>query len=153
MFLRGSVDLGKLWLYAVIIRFCKLNWKQIGENLYVLSSIIWNFSFAEMHFVHSCDVDTVQVQVNLSKVLYATHKNSRKNMVENSEIAGKIVMLWLSTKRNYCDSNYATFRLPWVHSLHCPSKKFFLFFAVHLRISSFFRWEFFKWTAKWANPW
>ena len=113
MFLRGSVDLGKLWLYAVIIRFCKLNWKQIGENLYVLSSIIWNFSFAEMHFVHSCDVDTVQVQVNLSKVLYATHKNSRKNMVENSEIAGKIVMLWLSTKRNYCDSNYATFRLPW----------------------------------------
>ena len=82
-----------------------------------------------MHFVHSCDVDTVQVQVNLSKVLYATHKNSRKNMVENSEIAGKIVMLWLSTKRNYCDSNYTTFRLPWVHSLHCPSKNFFLFFS------------------------
>ena len=48
-------------------------------------------------------------------------------------------MLWLSTKRSNCDSNYATFRLPWVHSVHCPSKNFFLFFAVHLRISSFFR--------------
>ena len=61
-------------------------------------------------------------------------------------------MLWLSSKRSSCDSNYSTFRLPWVHSPHCPSKNFFLFFAVHLRISSFFRWEFFKWTAKWANP-
>ena len=28
----------------------------------------------------------------------------------------------------------------------------FAHFTVHLRISSFFRWGFFKWTAKWANP-
>ena len=55
-------------------------------------------------------------------------------------------MLWLSTKRNTCDSNYPTFRLPWVHSFHCPSKIFILFSAVHLRISFFFRWEIFKWT-------
>ena len=26
-----------------------------------------------------------------------------------------------------CDSNYSTFRLPWVHSLRRPSKNFFLF--------------------------
>ena len=58
------------------------------------------------------------------------------------------LMLWLSTKRSSCDSNYSTFRLPWVQSLQCPSKNVFLFFAVHLRISSFFRSEFFKWTAK-----
>ena len=49
------------------------------------------------------------------------------------------LVLWLSTKRNKRDSNYAAFRLPWVHSLHCPSKNFFFFFAFHLRISSFFR--------------
>ena len=63
-------------------------------------------------------------------------------------------MLWLSTKRNNCDSNYATFRLPWVHSLHFPSKNFFLYFRCpsRIRISSFFQWKFFKWTAKWANP-
>ena len=57
-----------------------------------------------------------------------------------SYLLGQIsFMLWLSIKRSTCDSNYATFRLPWVHSLHCPSKNVFLFFAVHLRISSFFR--------------
>ena len=41
-------------------------------------------------------------------------------------------------KRSSCDSNYSTFRLPWIHQLHCPSKNFFLFFAVHLRIFPFF---------------
>ena len=38
-----------------------------------------------------------------------------------------LLMLWLSTKRSSCDSNYSTFCLPWAHSLHCPSKNFFLF--------------------------
>ena len=37
-------------------------------------------------------------------------------------------MLWLSTKRSKCHFKCATFPLPWVHSLHCPSKNFFLFF-------------------------
>ena len=37
------------------------------------------------------------------------------------------LMLWLSTKRSSCDSIYTTFRLPWVHSIHCPSKNFFIF--------------------------
>ena len=63
----------------------------------------------------------------------------------------ELLMLWLSTRRSSCDSNYSTFRLPWVHSLHFPSKNFFLFLAVYLRISSFFPWEFFKWTAKVAQ--
>ena len=48
-----------------------------------------------------------------------------------------VLLLWLSTKRGSCDSNYSTFRLPWVYSLHCRSKNFFLFFEVHLRISFF----------------
>ena len=37
-------------------------------------------------------------------------------------------MLWLSTKRSICHFNCATFRLPRVRSLHCPSKNFFFFF-------------------------
>ena len=37
-------------------------------------------------------------------------------------------MLWLSKERNSCRFNCATFRLPWVRSLHCPSKNLFLFF-------------------------
>ena len=32
--------------------------------------------------------------------------------------------LWLSTKRSNCHFNSATFLLPWVRSLHCPSKNF-----------------------------
>ena len=47
-------------------------------------------------------------------------------------------MLWLSSKRSNCDSNYSTFRLPWVHSRHCPSKNFFRFFAVILKFLSLF---------------
>ena len=37
-------------------------------------------------------------------------------------------MLWLSTERSNCHFNCANFRLPWVRSLHWPSKKVFLFF-------------------------
>ena len=37
-------------------------------------------------------------------------------------------MLWLSTERSNCHFNCASFLLPWVRSLHCPSKDFFPFF-------------------------
>ena len=36
--------------------------------------------------------------------------------------------VWLSTERRNCHFNCATLHLPWVCSLHCPSKNFFLFF-------------------------
>ena len=54
------------------------------------------------------------------------------------------LMLWLSTERRNCHFNCATLRLPWIRSLHCPSKNFFLFFDVHLRTSSFFGGKFFR---------
>ena len=40
-------------------------------------------------------------------------------------------MLWLSTDRSNCHFNCATFRLPWIRSLHSPSKNFFLFSNVN----------------------
>ena len=39
------------------------------------------------------------------------------------------LILWLSTKRSNCHFNCATFLLPWVLLLKCPSKNVFLFYA------------------------
>ena len=41
-------------------------------------------------------------------------------------------MLWLSTKRRNCHFDSTTFRLPWVHSIYCPSMNFFLFFRCQM---------------------
>ena len=41
-----------------------------------------------------------------------------------NEFLGGMKMLWLSKERNCCRFHCATFRLPWVRSLRCPSKEF-----------------------------
>ena len=68
-----------------------------------------------------CSFYDILLSANLQRFYLVPYSFEKKEIILS-------LMLRLSTKRISCDYNYATFRLPWVHSLHCPSRNFFLFF-------------------------
>ena len=59
--------------------------------------------------------------------MVAFFRFTRKLMRLESNFWPITLMHWISTEGSNCHFNCATFRLPWIRLLHCPSKNFFLF--------------------------
>ena len=86
--------------------------------------------------------------INLKKRHQRDEQTSHECNVSNTLVSNSNFVLESASRSDLCsgylqkEAAVIPIILPFVyhgfHSLHCPSKNFFLFFAVHLRISSFF---------------